>query len=90
VRLILEAKCSAGAFGLGPLRAGFRPLSRRKGRVGTRPIATSIVPIGNVRLTSKPVQLIDGVDAPLLTASQCAKVAMFAHPTNEEGIHGKS
>jgi hypothetical protein len=31
----------------------------------------------------------DGVDAPLLTASQCAKVAMFSHPTNEEGIHGK-
>jgi hypothetical protein len=23
----------------------------------------------------------DGVDAPLLTASQCAKVAMFTHPT---------
>ena len=89
MRLILEAKCSAGAFGLGPLQAGFRPLSRRKGRVGTRPIATSIVPIGNVRFTSKPVQLIDGVDA-LLTASQCAKVAMFAHATNEEGIHGKS
>lgn len=26
---------------------------------------------------------------PLLAASRCAKVAMFAHPTNGEGIHGK-
>ena len=26
---------------------------------------------------------------PLLTASRCAKVVMFSHPTNGEGIHGK-
>ena len=26
---------------------------------------------------------------PLLTASRCAKVVMFSHPTNGESIHGK-
>ena len=26
---------------------------------------------------------------PLPTASQCAKVVMFQHPTKEEGIHAK-
>ena len=26
---------------------------------------------------------------PLLTASRCAKVVMFSHPTNGEGIHGQ-
>jgi hypothetical protein len=53
-RLLLEPKCAVGPFGLDPLRAGFRPLSRRKGRVGVRPSKASKAAICYVRPTSTP------------------------------------